>query len=430
MKVKVAVFGQKETINRIKTYIDGQQDIEVKPFIYTNEKETTELIGKAFMCDIYLFTGPLSYLYAKKEIAKNRLPFVQIDFDGYMILAAFYRMKNNHDRLLNRLSVDIPDKNDVEDVLHELQIIGKEVYVYSLDTDKLIDVGTVVAHHQRLWNAGKIDYVLTTIHEVEGPLKKLGIPTSSMIIPQKNIERAIARAKTMANISQSKSAQIIAGFIRIKDLEKLKTKRGTSFTQKLIESLQQVLTKFAEKTASSVLLNSKNQFVLFGTKGLLEHITVHYRDFPLLQEIEATVQVPVEIGFGLGLYVQQAEDHAKMALKFCEKAGDSKCYIVNEQQDMIGPLGIKKDFDTSALYQSLIHKARLNNELSYNFIDFIAIRNNEPFSSNDIAIYYQVTKRSAERTINKLLSGNVIKVAGEERPYIRGRPRKLFTLNQ
>ncbi len=91
---------------------------------------------------------------------------------------------------------------------------------------------------------------------------------------------------------------------------------------------------------------------------------------------------------------------------------------------------MKKEIDASSLYQALIHDARLNNELSYNFIDFITDRNNEPFSTHDVALFYKVTKRSAERTVNKLLSGNVIKIAGEERPYKKGRPRKLFTLNQ
>ncbi|MDY0409577.1 hypothetical protein [Paracerasibacillus soli] len=46
-----------------------------------------------------------------------------------------------------------------------------------------------------------------------------------------------------------------------------------------------------------------------------------------------------------------------------------------------------------------------------------------------MAQYYQVTKRSAERTINKLLSGQVIKVVGEEKPYVKGRPRKLFQID-
>src|SRR5699024_9996590 len=101
---------------------------------------------------------------------------------------------------------------------------------------------------------------------------------------------------------------------------------------------------------------------------------------------------------------------------------------VNDRKDRIGPLGVKKHINTSRLYQALIHKARLNNELSYNFIDFITTRNNEPFSSRDVASFYKVTKRSAERTVNKLLSGKVIKVVGEEQTYTRGRHSNLIQI--
>src|SRR5699024_9590323 len=191
----------------------------------------------------------------------------------------------------------------------------------------------------------------------------------------------------------------------------------------------QLLLQFAHRTYATVLPYGDNQFVLFGTRGTLDHITNHYRDLPLLKEVEQTLHVSVEIGFGLGMTTKQAEDHAKLALEVCAKTTESSCYIVNERQDLIGPLGVEKHVNTSKLYHALIHKARLNNELSYNFIDFIKLRNNEPFSSADIATYYRVTKRSAERTIHKLKTGRVIKEVGHEKPYIQGSPRKLITIN-
>ncbi len=194
--------------------------------------------------------------------------------------------------------------------------------------------------------------------------------------------------------------------------------------------LHQLLLKYSKKTHASVLANGDHQFALFGTRGVLDHITNHYRDFPLLKEIEYALETSVDIGFGLGLTAKQAEDNAKLALETCSGTQEGSCYIVNERRETIGPLGVKKEINPSELYRALIHEAKLNNELSYNFIDFIETRNNEPFSSNDIATYYRVTKRSAERTIKKLIAGDVIKVVGEEKPYVKGRPRKLFQLNQ
>lgn len=430
MKVKVAVFGGEDIVNRINKQIEGQDDIIIIPFTYKKTEDTTQLIDTAFMCDIYLFAGALPYLYAKHKIDKKRLPAVQVIFDEYMILTNLYHMKEDYHRQLNRLSIDVLDKGYADNVLKELNIDGKEIYTYSFGNDDHMAIDNIIAHHQRLWVEGKIDYVLTSSDEVEQRLLKVGIPTTSMIIPGINIDKAIEKAKSMSIFNQSKSAQIVAGLVRIKNLHAVKEKQGEFIAQELMLKLHQILLKFSRKTNASVMLDQNNLFVLFGNKAVLDHITNHYRDFPLLREIEATLQVPVDISFGLGLTVKQAEQNAKLALKICAETKGSKCYIVNERQDTIGPLGVKKFFDTSKLYQALIHKARLNNELSYNFIDFITIRNNEPFSSNDIAVYYKVTKRSAERTIHKLLTNEVIRIAGEERPYLKGRPRKLFTLNQ
>ncbi|MUK88729.1 hypothetical protein GMD78_10030 [Ornithinibacillus sp. L9] len=429
MKIKLAVFGSDDLINRFNDCLAQHNDIEVIPFTYRKAKEAVDLIDKAFMCDTYLFLESLPYLYTKLKINKKRLPTVQVAFDELMILTSFYHLKNTYNQSLDRLSIDVLDRKYVKEVLTELDLRDRDIYTYSYGQDDVVDIQKIVRFHKDLWDEGKIDYVLTSLTEVEEQLKDLGIPTNAMVIPKINIDKAIDRAKSVTTLNQSKSAQIVAGYAKIKDYEGLKKEKGELIAEQFQQKLQDILYKFGQKTFASVFTNQENYYGIFGTRGVLDHITNHFRDFPLLREIEDSLKTAVDIGFGLGLTAKQAEDHAKLALEACSNNKNSSCYIVNDRGETIGPLGVKKHFDTSQLYQALIHKARLNNELSYNFIDFIKIRNNEPFSSNDIATFYRVTKRSAERTVNKLLSGEVIKVVGEEKPYVKGRPRKLFQIN-
>ncbi|WP_339226411.1 hypothetical protein NSQ77_12830 [Oceanobacillus sp. FSL K6-2867] len=425
MKVKIAVFGNEETIKRVHTLAKRDENLEILPFAYTHSSETPELIERAFMCDVYLFTEAISYLCAKEKIKKKRLPAVQVAFDEYMILTSFYRLKNDYNQVLDRISIDVLDGQHLAEVSKELSFNNKQIYHYSYGDDESPDIQKITSFHQNLWNEGKIDYVLTSSKEVEILLKEAGIPGSSMIIPEVNLLHAIESAKSLTELNQHKSALLVAGYIRLKNQDQLKLQELKALTIKM----QNLLSRFAERTDSLLTDKHDHQFVLVGTKKLIDYIQTHYRDFPLLREFEAELDIPIDIGFGLGLSANEAEVHARLALEKCKNENHSLCYIVNERQDTIGPIGIRRDIDTSRLFHALIHKARLNNELSYNFIDFITDRNNEPFSSNDIAAYYKVTKRSAERTVNKLLSGNVIKVSGEERPYLKGRPRKLFSLN-
>jgi|GEM_PF-1523154 len=430
LNVKIAVFGHKDIIHKLHSFTADQEDIEIFPFDCSNPKETVQLVEKAIMCDIYLFADALSYLYAKQIIDKKRLPAVKVVFDSYMILSSLYHVKNYHKQELRRLSIDIPESRYINEVLHETDTSDQGIYVYDYGHNVRIDTGQIAAYHEKLWKEGKIDYVLTSISEVSQIMRTKGIPGSCMAIPKLNFMYAIEKAKSIVVINQSQSTQIVTGYVRIKSIDAIQSEKGDLHTRELHPKLQRILLNYSKKTHASVLSTGNGQFVLFGTRGMLDHITSSYRDFALLREMENAVNAPVDIGFGLGLTAKHADENAKLALQACESKDDGTCYIVNERRDMIGPLGVKKEFSPSALYRSLIHEAKLNNELSYNFIDFIEVRNNEPFSSNDIATYYGVTKRSAERTIKKLMAGNVIKVIGEEKPYVKGRPRKLFKLNQ
>ncbi|WP_156290126.1 hypothetical protein [Oceanobacillus salinisoli] len=430
MQVKIAVFGREDSIAKFNHLADKQNDVEVVSFTYEKEEETVELIEKAFMCDVYIFTEAISFLYVKQKVEKKRLPTIQIPHDEHMVLTNLYQLKNSVGQNVKRLSVDIDNKDVVHRVIDELKLNSQDIYIYDYGLDLQPSIEKIVNHHAGLWQDGKIDYVLTSVKSVERQLKERNIPVNSMIIPDINSEEAIKQAKSTVRLDLSKSAQIVTGYIQIKEPDKTRNEYGEQGLKDIMSKLSDILTKFSKKTDISIFPVSDYKIVLIGTKALINHLTNHYRDFPLLREIQSEVNVPIDFGYGLGLTAKQSNINAEIALEICNKTDESKCYIVNERQETIGPIGVKKEFDASKLYHALIHKARLNNELSYNFIDFIRIRNNEPFSSNDVAKYYNVTKRSAERTVNKLLNGDVIKVSGEERPYQKGRPRKLFTLNQ
>lgn len=235
---------------------------------------------------------------------------------------------------------------------------------------------------------------------------------------------SIKPAQQLLELSEQKFTQFVVGAIYIRDDQLAGDSKKVQ-----IERLHELLIQFSKQTYTSIFTTIDNQFILLGTKKLLDYITAHFGNFPLLNEITYLLNTEVDIGFGFGLTTKQAEDNANLALEVCFKSESGSCYVLNDQREIFGPLGIEKRFDTSQLYKALIHKAHLNNHVAYNFIEFISNRNNEPFSSNDVASFYCVTKRSAERTVNKLLTNDVIKIIGEERPYIKGRPRKLFQIN-
>lgn len=426
MKVKIAAFGTKEIIERLNKLASDYEELEILPFIYEKVEETNDLVESVFMSDVYLFCDPLSFQYAEEKISKKRLATVMVDFDPFALSTSFYSLQHDSKK---KIAIDVSHESNLKETLHELDIEEESTYVYVHNPYEYPNIDKLVSYYEELWEQKKIDYVLSSTEEVTKILNEKKIDCSTLKVPDLNLVKALEESISLAKLNEVQNKQIVTGFATIKGLDKGNDSTN-QYTNHVLTKLRNTLENFSNKTDATFVQTVDDTFMIIGTDKILRHLKEHYREFPLLQELKSTMKLPIHLGFGLGLNVKEATDNGKIALDACKKSEHSICYIVNERQEMIGPIGIKKEIDTSSLYRALIHDARLNNELSYNFIDFIKERNNEPFSTNDIAQFYQVTKRSAERTVNKLLTGNVIKISGKERPYTKGRPRKLFTLNQ
>lgn len=427
MELKVGLFGAEEMIERAEKVVQSQNNIELLSFAFQTSEEIDRLIDQAFMSDVYVFLDPLAYHYSQQTIKKKKLPAVKISKDEYALATAFYRLIHKHNRSLDRFSIDVADKKYVENILHDLDIRQHSVYVNDYLNKGKSAVEQMINFHRDLWHNEKIDFVMTSSKLIGSALTKDNIPVYYIDIPQKQFYDTINQAKHLVHANNHSIKRVVSSYIELKRLTP-----SEQVPEDVIVSVHQFLQNYQTKINAALTFDGDRQFTFFGTHDLLTYLTNHLRSLPLVATIEEKLpdDVVVHIGFGYGLTAKEAAENANLALTNSQQTNKSSCFIVNEREEVIGPIGIKRSFNKPKLYNKLIHSARLNNQISYNFIQFISARNNEPFSSEDIAQFYKVTKRSAERTIKKLVTGNIITHVGEERPYVKGRPRKLFQLNQ
>src|SRR5690625_4600649 len=427
MELKVGLFGPEEMIERAGKVVQSDNNIEPLSFVFQTSEEIDRLIDQAFMSDVYVFLDPLAYHYSKQKIEKKKLPAVKIFKDEYALATAFYRLTHKHNHSLDRFSIDVANKKYVENILHDFDIPQHSVYVSDYLNKGKSTAEQIINFHRDLWNDGKIDFVMTSSKLIDQQLLKDNIPVYYIDIPQKHFYDTINQAKHLVHANDHSIKRVVSSYIALKSLTS-----NEQIPEDVISSVHQFLQDYQTKINAALTFDGDRQFTFIGTHELLTYLTNHLRSLPLIAKIEDKLpnHVAVHIGFGYGLTAKEAAENANLALKNSQQTNKSSCFIVNEREEVIGPIGIKRSFNKPKLYNELIHSARLNNQISYNFIQFISARNNEPFSSEDIAQFYKVTKRSAERTIKKLVSGNIITHVGEERPYVKGRPRKLFQLNQ
>lgn len=426
MTVRIGVFGCKQLVDRVEKLARSHDRVEIVPFAFISYDEIEHLIERAFTCDVYLFASPLAYFFGKRIIKNRQLPTVHVSIDEYAILKALYHLMRKSDQMPNQLSIDIKDEQYLKNAIVDLQMNDETFHTYEYKRVNDVTIDTIVDFHSNLWEKNKVDMTLTTSTQVAKRLADKNIPVQYIKAPKKYIHQAIEQAKNKVISNKQLSNRMVVKYIHPSHMT-----NNENISKETLNTMAHYIRTHSQSLDVS-LIKQQKQFILIGTNKLHTYITNHLKKLPLLEQLEEIVpeNVSVHIGAGYGLTVKAADKNAQLALKRCQERKESRCYIVNERQEYLGPIGIERPFDQAKLYNELIHQARLNNQISYNFIQFIENRNNEPFSSEDIAEHYQVTKRSAERTISKLIDGNIIISVGEERPYVQGRPRKLFQLQE
>ena len=77
----------------------------------------------------------------------------------------------------------------------------------------------------------------------------------------------------------------------------------------------------------------------------------------------------------------------------------------------------------------MAEKTKLSPANISKLMQYSLIRQTKQFTANDLALYLDVSRRTAERTLKKLVDYKYATIIGEEMTYRQGRPRALYEFN-
>ncbi|MFD1386136.1 hypothetical protein ACFQ4Z_04920 [Oceanobacillus oncorhynchi subsp. oncorhynchi] len=420
MNITLGVLGEKTIVQRVQEIAEQFPSIDVLPFVLSESCNAAVRAEGAMMCDALLFTDYSSYSEALKQ--KRQQIMLYIAYDEYSILSSILRIGQLSKKKC--ISIDYPEDIKHIDFKDDIAMTEYDFISASYTKQSCFNVQMLIDFHKDLFLQKKIDLILTSRRDVYNGLFQEALPVHYIPMPDKRIYQALEKVVQTLEVQKHSTGLVVTGILFLKESLPI------HMHHQIHTEVRKYVSTFCQKYEAILLPNKDNHYFIIGTSKLIKVIKENYRDFPFIDEVEKLAGCSIGLAFGLGLNPLSSQKNAFMALEACRSDRHSLSYLVNECQEIIGPIGQRKHIDTNKLFHELVHQARLNNELSYLFIQFIVERNNEPFSSNDIAMFYQVSKRSAERTVKKLLSGEIIKISGKESPYSKGRPRKLFSLNQ
>lgn len=418
MITKIAVLGSAEFIEKIKTVALKVANIELNEYVYQNPQEASHLLTQLKPCDVVYFSGALPYYFSKEEREKLPIPSVYLAQDDYTISSSFLTILYHKQISLNRISIDLIDASIVKNVLEAAEITSYPTHIIdyqSMLKENQFDIAKLCEFHRSQWEKGATDLALTSVHAVYDQLIQLGIPAMRMRDPHNSIIKGLEAAKAEANFTKSQLSQVAVTYFSVKESSNEINQSIKDLISRQYTAIQQI------ETGLYSILSTRGDIEAFINEGLLSKL---FESYP--EQIAA--------GFGYGTAMKEAENNAKIALTFAEKEKNQSCgFILNDKKELIGPLPLTHQQQRLANnhpeFYKIAQRAKLSPANLSKIIQFAKSRQTNQFTSADLADYLQITRRSTERIIKKLVDHEYIRIVGEEMTYQQGRPRALYTLN-
>ncbi len=410
MKIKIAIIGPHDFCQRTEQLVVDRQDIELHCYRYGEPQEAPDLIQTLTPCDAILFSGSLPYLYAKKVIDNISIPIVCLKQDETAVAFTFLHIAVQQLNL-TRLSIDIREKSLIDNVLKDVHQELASPFIHVLQDDE--EIHSITSFHKQLALQGKTDMAITSVHAVYEQLQQQQIPVCKMIDPESSILRSIELAKQQAILQKSNSAQIAVGIVK-----KIPSDPSLELA--------------VEKMASMMKAHwseDNGHYTLFTTMGYIEFALKSQGFLKLFQSFSKDTK----IAFGCGETIVDATSNARFALNLNHKNDDHSFYLLDSYKKLHGPFpqsraAVAMKIIEPALVE-MADKTKLSPANISKLLLFSQSRQSKQFSATDLALHLNVTRRTAERTLKKLVAFNYITIVGEEMTYRQGRPRALYEFN-
>jgi inosine/xanthosine triphosphate pyrophosphatase family protein len=428
---KIGLVGPQQSIQRVLTVSNEfEHEIQFIPFPYEDAQEVKEIVKEhQNQVDGWFFSGPVPYIMAKKVLSHNA-NYVYTPYTGSSLYKCLLQMAYYQKQVVQGISIDMIQSENVEESLLELEIPIENIYVRQFDENYNRD--ELIQFHLQLWKQGKTKGVLTSLYAVYQALRQEGVPVYRIFMTKMEIRQALKIIVEKVKSSYFKDTQIGVEIIEIDQFDRIAEKSKTHYYLKHMElKIQQTLLPFVERIDGSLIENGNGRYQIFSSRGAIEREIEMLRS--TVQQISLDVGAPVAVGIGFGETGYSAEMNARIAVQHAKSKGDCEIVAIDDSGLIIESIGQEEELaysyrsDNKEMVEKL-KKANISTK-TYKKIEALVQRMGwSGFTTADLASHLSMTVRNAQRIIGGLCEAGLAECIGEKQSSTRGRPGKIYKL--
>ncbi len=379
-------------------------------------------------CDVIFFSGELGYHYIKNKFPDIRIPCTFTAYEPIDVLSILLQFKNEHPNIqLNRIFCDFLTVTN--NYMGVRQYIKKEDCPYFFE-DNHYDYKHITAYAKKLWDEGKIDFILSRSINNLKRLDELHIPYVAVFPSEEMIVKSIRTAMKELRLNQIDQKDELSILIRLpfgEDIEQEEQEYREATLYKMLTDYRK------DNHVHFTITQGFNQFEIHAQMeaGTFEIDRVR----AVLLRMKKELGFAFRIGAGVSSSKERSRYFAEHALMEANRYGRNDAFFVGEEGKVTGPLSS----DTQLMYNYSNEKAlnfsRENGINETNILKLISMFEQDEkqvISSHELSEILGITPRSASRILAKLLDLHIIRLTDSEvhdKSVRQGRPTHYYNFN-
>jgi len=425
MTYAVGIIGPQDLVELSAELMEKYPSLTPVRLPYVNEGFTMDSVEKGLEQNVhaFLFTGYLPYYSAVSQGLSKPAFYYPIADTGLVSLLFHLQV---HDGInVERVSIDTLRQLEVFDAYQQLGLSPYQLHI-NFQTLEEFSLEQYVEFHRELFRAGRVEASITAVNSVYKKLQEEGVRVYRLLPTKAVMERTINLISTFVDGEIARDGQLMFQVFRT---------GGEGLAEPKRTLLHSRLRDYAQRHHAACLVTGSDEIIVLVNRGIFRKYSNLYESIPELGRIQEEIGVPLYLGIGMGRTAADAESNSRDALRLAASRQDSNAYIINEAKQVLGPIqladGRAQRFmlrtESPRLYELSQRTGLSVSTLTkiQNLVD--DVRDNR-ITSRMVSDGLQVTLRSANRILKKLVEVGVAVEVGIEDSVGRGRPRKIYEL--
>lgn len=426
IEMELGVIGPVDSCNSIiKVMNTSFPDITVNIYEVSQTEEAYLLINKAEKeCDGIILTGMGVYYKIVEKVEINK-PHMYVPFYTSSIMKAFWMLKEEFPDC-SKISIDVVREDSLIDVLDEFKLTNK-LEINLMEYNHLISEKSYLEFHKKKQEDNPDCVSIVALGWVYEELKNMGYNVIRMYPTKSTIRTTIDNLISKINQDIAKESSLAIQVLKIKQDQNLSQYRKLEINS-LVENK---LSSYIKEIQGSMFTLSWDRYIIYSTRGAVENLDNLSVLKNIMKFLEAE-NITIFSGIGLGKTSRECELNARKALSASIEMNKSSIFKV-EGEKIMGPLLTNRNLEYSYIVNTNMIEISESTGVNVHHLEMIKSINDKyninEFTSDLLAEYLDVSVRTANRIINKLIEANFAKEVGQEVNKSVGRPKKIIKVS-